>query len=247
MNKEPKSFYIFDFDDNIIHTRSSSYIYHKETGEEVTLSSQDYVKHRTSVGVSGIYKDYYIDPAPGRSFRRFGDSDIPNHFPFIEDLENSVNQPDWQGPSWNRFVKAVTLDRTIAIITARGHHPDRIREGIDWLADNGYLPKKADIHSIYSITSEFTKNQLRWTGPDLISPLKKHALHHFMETVYVEFGHEPAHRFGYSDDDPNNIITTRNKFRDLKQRNPHHSFFLYEAQTDQVLSEEVEMSHNETH
>ena len=109
--------YIFDFDDNIIFTRSSSYIYHKETDEELTLSSREYVQHRHEVGHKGKYKDYVIDPSPGRSFRRFGDSDVPGESPFLQDLQYSVQQDNWQGPSWTSFVKAVSLDRTIAIAT----------------------------------------------------------------------------------------------------------------------------------
>lgn len=244
---EPKSFYIFDFDDNIIYTGSSTYIYHKDSGEEVTLTSSEFVQHRTLVGKEGPYKDYFIDPAPGRSFQRFGDDPEGIRFPFLEDLKESTQKNNWEGPSWNRFVRAISLKRTISIITARGHHPDRIKEGLFWLADQGFLPERPEIHSIYSVTSEATKKQIRWTGPDLISSLKKQALHHFIESVYNEFGHEPAHKFGFSDDDPKNIASTRAKFRDLKQRNPHHSFFLYEARPTEVVEEEVHLSHNENH
>ena len=70
---QAKSFYIFDFDDNIINTGSSTYIYHKETGEELTLTSPEFAQQRTKIGVDGPYKDYLIDPSPLRSFRRFGD------------------------------------------------------------------------------------------------------------------------------------------------------------------------------
>ncbi len=244
---QPKSFYIFDFDDNIFHTGSNSYIYHKETDQEVSLTSHEFVKHRTFIGKEGLYKDYYIDPSPGRTFKRFGDDPKGLRFPFLEDLSEAVQNPGWEGPSWERFVKAVNRDRTMSIITARGHHPDRIEEGIQWLAQEGYLPKMPSIHRIYSVTSKETKNLIRWTGPDLISMMKKQALHHFIESVYEEFGHEPAHRFGFSDDDPKNIASTRQKFLDLKQRNPHHSFFLYEARPKEVIEEEVHLSHNENH
>ena len=244
---KPKSFYIFDFDDNIVHTGSLTYIYHKETGEELALSSSEFVKSRIEIGNTGPYQDYFIDPTPMKSFQRFGDHEQTGHFPFLEDLKEAVKEPDWKGPSWQRFEKAVTRDRTMAIVTARGHHPDRIAEGIHWLADQGHLPKRPDIHTIYAVTSPQTKDLIRWTGPDLISAMKKQALHHFIEAVYNEFGHAPAHRFGFSDDDPKYIRSTRQKFYDLKQRNPHHSFFLYEARPKEVVEEEVHLSHNENH
>jgi hypothetical protein len=242
-----KSFYIFDFDDNIMHTGSETYVYHKDSGEEVALSSLEYIKERLFVGRSGAFKDYVIDPTPHRSFRNFNDDPDRGHFPFIDDVKRALSTNSWRGPSWDRFEKAVSRHRTIAIITARGHHPDRIREGIEWLTTQGHLPHSPEIHSVYAVTSSITKEELRWTGPDLISPLKKQALHHFIEAAYNEFGHKPDHRFGFSDDDPNNIVHTRQKFFDLKQRNPHHSFFLYEAHAQGTREEEVLFSHNETH
>jgi hypothetical protein len=245
--KEAKSFYIFDFDDNIINTGSITYVYHKETGEEVSMSSAEFVEHRKKIGIEGPFENYFLDYDDGRSFKRFRDDPKNQSYPFLEDLKEAVQKKGWEGPSWQRFVKAVQRDRTISIITARGHHPDRIQEGLQWLAQEAYLPKVPSVHSIYAVTSQVTKNQLRWTGPDLIASLKKQALHHFMESVYNDFGHEPAHRFGFSDDDPKNIASTRSKFLDLKQRNPHHSFFLYEARPKEVLEEEVHLSHNENH
>ena len=242
---QAKSFYIFDFDDNIIHTGSETYIYHKETGEEKAISSPEFVKNRLNIGVQGLYKDYQIDPSPKGTFKRFGDDPDSNYFPFLEDLKEAVKQPHWQGPSWQRFVKAISRDRTMSIITARGHSPDRIKEGIAWLASAGLIPKVPNIHRIYAITNSETKKLIRWTGPDLISRMKKQALHHFIESIYEEYGHEPEHRFGFSDDDPKNIASTRQKFLDLKQRNPHHSFFLYEARPTEVISEEVELSYSE--
>ncbi len=241
-----KSFYIFDFDDNIIHTDSLSFIYHKKTGEELALSTSDFIKNRSDVGVQGVYKDYEIDLSPTKTFKSFNDDPEKNYYPFLDDLKKAVKKTDWQGPSWSRFVKAISLKRTMAIVTARGHHPDKIKEGLNWLALEGLIPEKPDIHRIYSLTHPSTKELLRWSGPDLISSMKKQALHHFIEDVYDQFGHEPLHRFGFSDDDPKNIASTRNKFIDMKQRNPHHSFFLFEARPKQVIEEEIFLTQNET-
>lgn len=241
-----KSFYVFDFDDNLIHTGSLTYIYHKETGEELSLSSGDFITERAHIGLSGKYKDYKIDPSPHKTYRRFHDDPEKNHFPFVEDLEESISQPGWQGPSWSRFLKAVERDRTMAIITARGNHPERINEGFEFLASRGHIPKVPQIHAIYAVTHASTKDLIRWTGPEEIAAMKKQALHHFVEKVYEDFGHLAKHRFGFSDDDPKNIESTRAKFLDLKLRNPHHSFFLYEARPKNVTEEEVTLPHLET-
>ncbi len=242
----PKSFYIFDFDDNIVHTDSLTYIYHKKSGEELALSTSEFIQCRTQIGQSGKYKDYCIDLNPHKTFKSFNDDPENNYFPFLEDLKKAVQKTNWQGPSWQRFVKAISRDRTMAIVTARGHHPDKMREGLNWLAHEGLIPKEPDIHRIYSLTHPLTKELLKWRGPELISSMKKQALHHFIEDVYDQFGHEPLHRFGFSDDDPKNIASTRQKFIDLKQRNPHHSFFLYEARPKQVIEEEIQLNQDET-
>jgi hypothetical protein len=241
-----KSFYIFDFDENMIHTGSMAFIYHKQSGEELGLASAEFMTERWRLGKEGPYKDYYIDPAPMKTYRAFGDSDAHGHYPFLEDLKKAVGQEGWQGPSWQRFVKAVTRERTIAIITARGHHPDQIHEGLVWMAQQKLLPREPEILQIYTVTHPHTKNLIRWTGDEIIAAMKKQALHHFIEEAYDRFGHEPPHRFGFSDDDPRNIASTREKFLDLKMRNPHHSFFLYEARPKQVIEEEVTLSQPET-
>lgn len=236
---EAKSFYVFDFDDNIVHTGSLTYIYHKSTGVELALSTADFIQARHEIGVTGPYQDYEIDLKPHRTFRSFNDDPNLNHFPFLDDLKRAVASDHWQGPSWSRFVKAVSRQRTIAIITARGHDPDRVAEGLMWMYQQGLLPERPVIDRIYCLTHSSTKALIRWTGPELISSMKKQALHHFIEDVYQRFDHHPSHRFGFSDDDPKNLASTRQKFVDLKQRNPHHSFFLYAALPQGIQEEEI--------
>ncbi|MCJ8275380.1 MAG: hypothetical protein HRT44_04330 [Bdellovibrionales bacterium] len=236
---EAKSFYIFDFDDNLIHTGSLTYVYHKKTGEEVSMTSSEFIQQRAHFGKSGPYKDYEIDPAPHKTYRNFHDDPDIDHFPFVDDLKEATSKSGWEGPSWQRFLKAVDRDRTIAIITARGNDPEQIREGFKFLADQGHIPKQPQIHSVYAMTHQSTKDLIRWTGPDEIAAMKKQALHHFIEKVYEDFGHKAEHRFGFSDDDPKNIESTRAKFQDLKLRNPHHGFFLFEARPNQVIEEEI--------
>ncbi|MEM7646140.1 MAG: hypothetical protein AAF203_04455, partial [Pseudomonadota bacterium] len=106
-----KSFYIFDFDDNIINTGSKTFIYHKETGAELELSTTDYVQYRHSIGKTGLYRDYHFDHTPMRSFRSFHDSPAHDHFPFIDDLKKATAKEGWEGPSWTRLLKAINRNR----------------------------------------------------------------------------------------------------------------------------------------
>ena len=78
------SFYLFDLDHNLINTQSPTFLYHKETGEEVRLETAHYSKIRKEVGLRGEYKDYREDPSEGKSFRYYQDGPF-----FLEELEKN--------------------------------------------------------------------------------------------------------------------------------------------------------------
>ena len=69
-----RSFYFFDFDDNIAFLTTSLVIFHKKTGEELFLSSSDWTLYHSKIGTEGQYKDFEIrhDDKTG-SFRYFRD------------------------------------------------------------------------------------------------------------------------------------------------------------------------------
>ena len=53
-----RSFYFFDFDDNVAFLSTPSFIFHKETGEELILSSGEFAQVHMNIGKKGPYKDY---------------------------------------------------------------------------------------------------------------------------------------------------------------------------------------------
>ena len=139
-DKGGRSFYFFDFDDNIAFLSTPSYLFHKTTGEEVALTSQDFALNSLYIGKSGPFKDYSInyDPMMG-TFRNFRDQSITRlkkifgqKQAFVKDLAEALGLPDlqWKGPSWNCFYHAVHNQRPLSLITARGHHPETLKEGI---------------------------------------------------------------------------------------------------------------------
>ncbi|MGZ3806807.1 MAG: hypothetical protein ACXVCE_01875 [Bacteriovorax sp.] len=69
-----RSFYFFDFDDNVAFLSTPIIIFHKNTGAEVTLSSGEFAHENKNIGLFGPYADYYMDfnDANG-SFRHFRD------------------------------------------------------------------------------------------------------------------------------------------------------------------------------
>ena len=113
--KGGRSFYFFDFDDNVLFLSTQIFLYHKETGQEMAVSTGEFARWSHSVGRVGPFKDYEIryDDQHG-SFRRFRDQNVEDLIrlerrqPFLEDLAAALGLPDfhWKGPSWNTFYHA---------------------------------------------------------------------------------------------------------------------------------------------
>jgi hypothetical protein len=75
--KGGRSFYFFDFDDNVAFLSTPAYIFHKETGAELQLSSGEFAQQSRFIGRSGPYADYRVDVCDRKgTFRRFRDQDL---------------------------------------------------------------------------------------------------------------------------------------------------------------------------
>ena len=127
--RDPK-YYIFDWDDNILHMPTKIRMEHKKedgTWESVELSTASFAVVRTDV-------EHYRPPQEGgwgAAFCNFGD--VLNANGFIEDtiaaLEK-VKAGEKPGPSYNTLKKTLREGRIFAIVTARGHSPETIRKAV---------------------------------------------------------------------------------------------------------------------
>jgi hypothetical protein len=131
VTKIPIPFYMFDWDDNLRYMPTKIYLigvdeYGNE--DEVEMSTEDFAEHRGDIKVRDFeYNGYTIidyAPDPFRDFK----SGIEK---FLEDVEMSE-----KAPAWDKFVKAINNGYYLAIITARGHNPEIIKEAIRHLIDN---------------------------------------------------------------------------------------------------------------
>ena len=79
-----RSFYFFDFDDNVATLSTTIIIFHKETREEIHLSSMEYYQVKSMVGVAGTpYENYAFDYDDQiGSYRNFRDKE----YNFLEKL-----------------------------------------------------------------------------------------------------------------------------------------------------------------
>jgi hypothetical protein len=244
-----KSFYFFDFDDNVAYLATPIIIFHKDTGNELHLSSGEFAQHGHDIGKQGQYANYYVDINDETgSFRNFRDRDIPAKSKgmlkqaFIEDIETAIQKKDftWKAPSWNCFYHATYNFRPLSVITARGHNSETIKEGISLLVKDGHLPHDPNFLSVYPVSNPKTRAAL---GDEMLSAsvpeLKKGAIRMSVEQALNRYGHNPYHRFGMSDDDPRNVELITSEMQSLKSRYPEMSFFVIQTFKDSYEKREI--------
>jgi hypothetical protein len=115
-------YYAFDWDDNLMFM-PTKIILQDSKGAEVPMSTEDYAQYRHVIGKEPFnYKGYeivgYAD-SPYRNFRKEGDKEFK--------IDSMKAKP---GPAWSDFIEAINNGSIFSIITARGHHPDTIKDAI---------------------------------------------------------------------------------------------------------------------
>jgi hypothetical protein len=115
-------YYAFDWDDNIVHMPTKILVKDEE-GNEVGMSTDDFAEFRHLIGKEPFtYKGNKIvgySESPFRNFRTDGDKDF---------LVDSLRAR--KGPAFDDFREAINNGSIFAIITARGHNPNTIKEAI---------------------------------------------------------------------------------------------------------------------
>lgn len=252
-DKGGRSFYFFDFDDNVAFLSTPAFIFHVETGEEMKLSSGEFAQIHRHVGKPGPFADYRIDFCDNTgTFRCFRDQDISmveklmgKQQMFVQDLASALGLPDvqWKGPSWSCFYHATLNQRPVSVITARGHQPTTIREGIQLLVERDFLPYEPNYLSIFPVTNKNVRTQLGDADfRESVAALKRAAIRSSVERALEVYGHNPHHRFGMSDDDPHNIELIVQEMTALKNTYPEMSFFVIETQQGRYVKWEISVS-----
>ncbi len=245
-----RSFYFFDFDDNLVFLNTPLILFHKETQKELPVTSEQWVIHYPDVGKRGPYKNYeMIDDNAVGTFRYFRDHNMSwikkilgGQQAFVRDIMAALGRPDfhWKGPSWNCFYHATFNKRPTSIITARGHKPDTVKAGISRFVKSRHLPHQPNILSIYPVSYDKTRRELGDVNLSASIPeLKKRAIRASVEEAKRVYGDSPHHRFGMSDDDPKNIELIINSMKELKVENPQMSFFVVDTHKSQFVKWEI--------
>jgi hypothetical protein len=239
-DKGGRSFYFFDFDDNIAFLATPSFIFHKSTGRELVLTSGEFAQNHRDIGFRGQFADFEVrlDSQTG-TFRYFRDQDINllekvlgKKQAFVQDLGAALGLPDfrWKGPSWDCFYHAVFNQRPLSLITARGHSQETIRAGIRLLVARDFIPHEPNYLSVYPVSNPEVKKSLGiFDESTSVANLKKAAIRASVEAAILKYGYSPHHRFGMSDDDPHNIALIVEEMTSLKSLYPEMSFFVIET------------------
>jgi len=245
-----RSFYFFDFDDNVAFLSTPLILFHRHSGAELAISSGDYAREHMFIGKSGPYADYALnwDDRTG-TFRHFRDHHnedliklgLKNQI-FLEDVAQALGVPDfhWKGPSWSCFYHATFNQRPVSVITARGHAPKTISQGIDLFVQAGHLPQMPNFLSLFPVSHPATRTELGDPHfKESTAELKQRAIRASVERAIETYGYNPHHRFGMSDDDPKNIQLISEEMRRLKTTYPEMSFFLIETQNGDFIKNEI--------
>lgn len=250
-----RSFYFFDFDDNIAILSTPILIFQKETGRAIRLSSREFGENSADIGKRGVFRDYEVrlDDHQG-SFQFFRDKDLSlvqkilgKKQMFVNDLLLALGLPDyhWQGPSWNCFYHAVFNKRPISLITARGHHPETIKSGIRQMVSGGHIPHEPNYLAIYPINYPATRALLGQNNMTSVAEMKQSAIRASVEKAFADYGFNKHHRFGMSDDDPRNVELIIDEMSRLKREYPENSFFVFDTHKGQFLRREVFADHTQ--
>lgn len=126
-HKPVLKYYCFDWDDNILIMPTKIHMERldNEQWTPVDVSTEEFTKVR---------KLDNWRPSEN-AFSNFGDDGLKGNKAFLEDVKLGIQNKQF-GPSWNKFIECLMKGSIFAIITARGHEPDTIRDAVEWIVWN---------------------------------------------------------------------------------------------------------------
>ena len=126
-------YYIFDWDDNILHMPTRIHLEHLDDDgvwREISVSTGTFALVRKDTG-------RWREPANGgrkAAFRDFQDSGTGQTTKkFLEDCRQAIKRVldgEKPGPSFNTLKKTLCEGRIFAIVTARGHEPETLKQAV---------------------------------------------------------------------------------------------------------------------
>jgi hypothetical protein len=130
-------YFIFDWDDNILHMPTRIYL-------EKKGADGQWVDHSVSTALFAVIRGDTVNyRAPGgdwgRAFKDFQDYEEDQESSFLKDTRDALDRVlsglELPAPSFTRLKETLIEGRLFAIVTARGHAPDSIRKAVNLFID----------------------------------------------------------------------------------------------------------------
>jgi hypothetical protein len=125
-------YWAFDWDDNILHM-PTTILMDQKVGDKwlpVEVSTAEFAKVRNDKENYRLRNDN-----PTEAFSQFRDTGPRGKSAFLEDVKKALSS-NQKGPVWNNFITCLSDGAIFAIVTARGHEPETIKEAVEFVIDN---------------------------------------------------------------------------------------------------------------
>lgn len=164
MNDSKLSYYMFDWDDNLLIMPTILYLEHFVNGEwlktEISSAKYNIVRKKVIDYYDGKNSKWrFLNNNSTDTYINFKDCGLYGNKIFLQDTIKAIKTNSF-GPVWNDFINCIINGRIFLIITARGHEPEIIRNTIKWIIFN-YLNDeqlKLMIYNIKTINVDFNNN-----------------------------------------------------------------------------------------
>jgi hypothetical protein len=139
-------YYIFDWDDNILHMPTHIHL-------ERRNAQGEWEPRSVSTAVFSVIRTDRDSIRPPNNdweeaFRDFRDIDVDNENVFLRDTRTAVDRVvrggERAGPSFEKFRRTLVEGRLFAIVTARGHGPEVIRQAVEYFIDTVLGPEERE-------------------------------------------------------------------------------------------------------
>lgn len=134
------SYYLFDWDNNILNMSTVIHLEHLVDGEwkmeDVSTEKFAEVRHYINDYYNGKQSEwrYYKDNA-NMTYSDFRDFGPKGDRIFLNDTKEAIRNNNF-GPVWYDFIGCLVKGSLFAIITARGHEPETIKNCVKWIIYN---------------------------------------------------------------------------------------------------------------
>jgi hypothetical protein len=146
-------YWAFDWDDNILDM-PTKILMDQKVGDNwlpIEVSTAEFAQVRTDVENYRIRNNSAVE-----AFSEFRDTGSRGNAAFIEDVEHCISDGHF-GPAFEKFLKCLSEGGIFAIITARGHKPESIRKGVEYIIDNILTTRPGSVSGM-SMADEMFQN-----------------------------------------------------------------------------------------